>query len=109
MYCKNCGKEVDEKAVVCPHCGVQLKELKVENSNRDDYGVDTGSIGWGFLGFFFPIVGLILFLIWKDIKPKTAKMAGKGALISVIVEFVVGIVFGILTSVGIISTAWLLS
>lgn len=22
MYCKNCGKEIDDKAVVCVHCGV---------------------------------------------------------------------------------------
>ena len=21
MYCKNCGKEIDDKAVVCIHCG----------------------------------------------------------------------------------------
>ena len=22
MYCKNCGKEIDDKAVICVHCGV---------------------------------------------------------------------------------------
>ena len=22
MFCKNCGKEIDEKAVICVHCGV---------------------------------------------------------------------------------------
>lgn len=22
MYCRNCGKEIDDKAVVCIHCGV---------------------------------------------------------------------------------------
>lgn len=21
MYCSNCGKEIDDKAVVCVHCG----------------------------------------------------------------------------------------
>ena len=46
---------------------------------------DSGSIGWGVLGFCIPIVGLILFLVWKDQKPRTAKVAGVGALISVIV------------------------
>lgn len=24
MFCSNCGKEVDEKAFVCPYCGVKL-------------------------------------------------------------------------------------
>lgn len=45
---------------------------------------DTGSFGWAVLGFFFPIVGLILFLVWKTEKPVSAKQAGMGALASVI-------------------------
>ena len=30
-----------------------------------------------------PVVGLILWLVWKDTKPQTAKAAGIGALVSV--------------------------
>lgn len=45
---------------------------------------DIGSFGWAVLGFFFPIVGLILFLVWKSEKPVSAKQAGMGALASVI-------------------------
>ena len=26
-YCTECGKEISSKAVVCPHCGVQIKPL----------------------------------------------------------------------------------
>ena len=44
---------------------------------------DSGSIGWGFLGCCFPLVGLILFLVWKDNKPRSAKSAGIGAIIGV--------------------------
>lgn len=53
---------------------------------------DTGSFGWAVLGFFIPIVGLILFLVWKDSKPLSAKQAGKGALVSVIANVVLSIV-----------------
>ncbi len=28
MYCRNCGKEVDEKAVACPACGVPPRTEK---------------------------------------------------------------------------------
>lgn len=49
---------------------------------------DNGGFLWGLLGFCIPVVGLILFLIWKDQKPKTAKAAGIGALVSVIVYVV---------------------
>ena len=31
-----------------------------------------------------PLAGLILFLVWKDTKPRTAKAAGIGALVCVI-------------------------
>lgn len=59
--------------------------------------VDNGGFGWGLLGCCVPIVGLILFLVWKDTKPKTAKAAGIGALVSVaisIVYYLVVVVIG---------------
>ncbi|MBR2547398.1 MAG: hypothetical protein IKF07_04325 [Eubacterium sp.] len=46
------------------------------------------SFGWAVLGFFIPIVGLILFLVWGKTRPEDAKAAGKGALISVIISVV---------------------
>lgn len=45
---------------------------------------EGGTAGWAILGFLIPIVGLILFIVWKDSKPKSSKAAGKGALINVI-------------------------
>ena len=38
MFCKNCGKEVDDQAVICPYCGVQLG--KIEN------GLPTKHVRW---------------------------------------------------------------
>ncbi|MCI9082736.1 MAG: hypothetical protein HFI70_10630, partial [Lachnospiraceae bacterium] len=54
----------------------------MENNN------DNGGFLWGLLGCCIPVVGLILFLVWKDQKPKTAKAAGIGALVSVILSVV---------------------
>ena len=56
---------------------------------------DNGGFLCGLLGFCIPVVGLVLFLIWKDQKPKTAKAAGIGALVSVII----GVVFYVITFV----------
>ena len=60
--------------------------------------VDNGSFGWGLLGFCIPLVGLILFLCWKDNKPVSAKQAGIGAaigfglnLLSTIITYAIGI------------------
>ena len=49
---------------------------------------DKGNIGWGILGFFIPIVGLILYIVWYKTKPKCAKQAGIGALIRVILKMI---------------------
>lgn len=78
MYCKNCGKQIDQNAVICIHCGVQQ-----QNFNGNAVNNDSGSIGYSLLGCCIPVVGLILFLVWKDEKPKSAKAAGIGALIPV--------------------------
>ena len=49
---------------------------------------DSGSIGWGILGFIIPLVGWILYFVWKDSKPKSAKVAGLGGVIGFAVNMV---------------------
>ncbi len=57
---------------------------------------DKGSIWWGVLGFFVPIVGLILFILWNKTRKKSARQAGIGALIRVIISFIFGVILTIL-------------
>ena len=119
MYCKNCGAQLDDRAVVCPQCGVptgvSAGDRPPEQPAQQPYQAqqqpyqpyypsqqsmaepETGStFGWGVLGFFFPIVGLILFLVWKAQYPRRAKASGIGALVGVIVQFVFGFLYGII-------------
>lgn len=77
-YCINCGEQIDDRAVICPKCGVAQPGMQTV--------VDNGGFGWGLLGFCIPLVGLILFLVWKDTKPRTSKAAGIGALIGFIIS-----------------------
>ncbi len=84
-YCKNCGAQIDNTANNCPFCGA------AQNTPATTV-TDNGGIGWGLLGCCIPIVGLVLFLVWKDTKPKTAKAAGIGALVAVIL----GVIYYIL-------------
>lgn len=86
MFCKNCGAEIDDKAVVCPKCGVAQSNTPTASPD------DKPSAGFAVLCFFIPIVGLILYLIWHDTYPLKARSCGKGALIGVIVS-VVSVIF----------------
>ena len=81
-YCPNCGKQVDPKAIICPHCGVPLPSSG-SSSTPATTTDDTGSVWWGVLGFFIPVAGLVLYIVWHNSEPKNAKSAGIGALIQV--------------------------
>lgn len=74
-YCRRCGAPISDQAMVCPSCGEPQYSVPPV---RDD-----GGIGWGLLGCCVPIAGLVLYLVWKDQKPRTAKAAGIGALVAV--------------------------
>ena len=91
MYCKNCGRAVDDNSLYCYNCGVRL-----DNTSSENISEDNSSFGFAILGFFIPIVGLILFLIYEGKKPKRAKSAGKGALIGFITKIVLSIILIIL-------------
>ncbi len=102
MFCRNCGKEIDDKAYVCPHCGVLTSNAEAQKQPVND----SGSAGWGVLGFFFPLVGLILFLIWKSDRPKSARSAGIGALISVILYAVLIVIEIIIVVIAAMSSGY---
>ncbi len=76
-FCSNCGAELHENADVCVQCGCLVRK-------NSPVQPDQKSFGWGLLGFLVPILGLILWLLWKDETPKKAKSVGVGALISAI-------------------------
>ncbi len=79
-FCTKCGTQLGEGAAFCHGCGASVNGAVVNNRPAEN----DQTFGWGVLGFFIPIVGLILFLLWKDEYPKRSKSAGIGALVSVI-------------------------
>jgi len=102
MFCKNCGKEIDDNAIICIHCGVST------NLNRSGAAMyEDGELGCllGGLCFIAPVAGLILYLVWKDTMPHKAKQAGKWALIG----FVANILFSIIYFVGMLGASDLFS
>ena len=88
-YCSKCGKEIEDDAIVCVHCGRAVAGTPTTTV------ADAPNTGYAILGFLIPLVGLILYLINKDTAPLKAKSAGKGALIGVIVSVVFSIIYGV--------------
>ena len=105
MFCKYCGEKLDDKILeekhvaYCGKCGKINKKVELNSDQYETkvYTKDSGSVGWGILGFFFPLVGLILYLCWIKNSPRSANSAGAGALIAVVLEILCALIFVILS------------
>ena len=90
MYCKNCGRPVDEGSLYCNNCGTKLDC----NQNISE---DSSSFAFALLGFLIPLVGLILFLIYEDKKPKRAKSALIGFITSIVLLIALALIANIIS------------
>lgn len=92
MYCSRCGREIAEDSLICNYCGAR--------QNGQEWGptANDGPVGnLGIICFLFPLVGFILYLVWKDSMPLKAGGALKAALWGL---FVIGLITALLLFVG---------
>lgn len=83
-YCPYCGCEVDDGVTTCPSC---CSELETQTPTRITSS-DKGGFGWSLLGCCLPLVALILYFVWHDSKPNTAKSLCTGAIVGVIIAVI---------------------
>ena len=95
MYCSKCGKEINDLAVICVHCGCAVESRQAPAKNPDD----APSFGWAFLGFLIPVLGLVLFLTSKETHPLKAKSAIKGTIVGFCVSIVISIVSSVIYTI----------
>lgn len=97
-FCQNCGVILDTESKFCPSCGQAVNKsssigtIYAQQTNTVNLG-DQNSSGFNALSFFFPIIGLILYLVWKEQYPVKSKGIGKWAIIGAIAGFVFGIIY----------------
>ena len=90
MYCPHCGEQISEHAEICPKCGVRVK-------GASSSGKDKPNIAVNLLSFCcIPILGIIMFFVWKTDKPLAAKSALIWAIVSIAIWLIVSIIGGIL-------------
>lgn len=88
MFCPGCGKEIKNDDTFCPYCGLWFYNRNMIPQNAGVMPNDSPSLLFAFIGFLFPLIGLILFLIYEGKSPKKAKSAGKGAITNVIIKVI---------------------
>lgn len=82
--------------MLLPNVPIQVHEQQYKNGNETVahciHYVQEESIGagWGILSFLFPILGFILYFVWKDNSEHKAKQAANIAWISIAISFVIG-------------------
>lgn len=124
MFCRNCGKEIDESFNVCPFCAQPVKVTQASQEphaeprsatqpqpaqqqpkSSDDENTGGIKVLGFFLGlfgpcaWFLPVVSLVLYLVWRNDKPKTAAAIGKFTVIGLIVGLALFILASIITAV----------
>ena len=92
MFCKNCGKEIDDNATVCIHCGVptaNAQQQPVVTGNKTN-GLAIAGLVLSIL-FWTSLIGLILSIVGLQ-KSKTEEYNGSGRGVA-IAGIVIGAVF----------------
>lgn len=108
-FCKNCGNKLDEKAVICPKCGVsvQTKEALLDGDNAAmrmllPVGRSGLAIAAGYVGLLSPVpfVGIIAILLGvfalRDIKAHPEKHGAGRAWFGIIMGGVFSLYYFIL-------------
>ena len=96
MYCKNCGNQIDDNAVVCPHCGIGTGNNNAVYAQpqqaQQHKSQNTLAVVGFILSFFFALIGLIISCVALSKAKKEYNGDGKGFAIA-------GIVIGALETV----------
>lgn len=98
MFCKNCGKEISDNAVVCPYCGVQIADLKKDEPKQTCTMAIVGFV----LSFIVSIAGLICSIIARK-KCKEENLAGSGLALAGIIISAVSLAFTVIYVIAILS------
>ncbi len=88
-YCMKCGKEIDEEAIVCIHCGCQTGKPIYQAGGMSVDPNEPANGGLVFLSVLIPLVGIILGI--TNIS-NGKKHAGKVYLWTSIIVWLVGII-----------------
>lgn len=94
-FCTNCGNELDDRAIMCPKCGIALTQTVANSGQIQSNGM---AIAGFILSFFIPLLGLIFSII--GLKRSKETNNGKGlstagiiiSCITMVITLIIGII-----------------
>ncbi|WP_028509051.1 zinc ribbon domain-containing protein [Ruminococcus sp. NK3A76] len=89
IYCRNCGGEIDENAVVCIHCGVSLEKhsMQRDKENEDRKASLLEIIGAVIMPGLGSILGIVYYLLGKQRAGKTLFVIGNLSVLGYIIIY----------------------
>lgn len=95
MYCKTCGKEIHDNAVICPNCGCATNNKPVNQTS----GESKKTMGI-LLGLFLGLIGLIIGIAMFPNETEERATFLKGWTIGFVITIAVSILFSIIYGVA---------
>lgn len=94
-FCTNCGNELDDRAIMCPKCGIALTQTVANSGQTQSNGM---AIAGFILSFFIPLLGLIFSIL--GLKRSKETNNGKGlstagiiiSCITMVITLIIGII-----------------
>ena len=94
--CPRCNSLIDSKDTFCTHCGYRLdqkRRIQRQPSHPREPNNESSLFLWALIGFLSPIAGIILYLIFKDTKPRSASYSIRGAFVAIVIYVIVVMFF----------------
>lgn len=82
-YCQACGAETRIEQEFCIQCGAKLIKKPVASDNANDKPSMLANVA----SCCFPIVGIVLYFVWRDEKPRSAKSVCTWAIVGFAISF----------------------
>ena len=98
MFCTNCGNKLDADLKTCSNCGTNvttsntLNETNTQRPQTQTVINDEPNTVINILSLCcIPLLGIILYFVWKDTQPIAAKSALKFSLIGIAIWVVINV------------------
>lgn len=91
-YCSTCGAELHDNAVICVKCGCPVTPPP-QSSSEMQQAKNDDSPGMTLLSIVLPLIGILLYFMYKDDKPIIADGCRRGSLVGLMIGIIIALIY----------------